>query len=191
MAVTNSSAANLESTRNMKHMGNSSPPKSSPLTMSSTDFLQSSSYTVSYTFETFLRGTNNCSSSSSGLSVTEPDLYSATKMKNHTYQQPHIPQNARSYFWISFSKIYQRGYNTLLRSRKTGKTDPYDMQTGGELQGRKTFCASCCASLIAGSRRAFLCVDCVCLFGVLSEMHEVRTFAPCKAFLLHIFFFVA
>ena len=33
----------------------------------------------------------------------------------------------------------------------------------------------------------------LCLFvaGVLSEMHEVRTFAPCKAFLLHIFFFVA
>ena len=31
------------------------------------------------------------------------------------------------------------------------------------LQGGKTFCASFCASLIAGSRRAFLCVDCVCL----------------------------
>ena len=30
-------------------------------------------------------------------------------------------------------------------------------------QGGKTFCASFCASLIAGSRRAFLCVDCVCL----------------------------
>ena len=32
-----------------------------------------------------------------------------------------------------------------------------------QLQGGKTFCASFCASLIAGSRRAFLCVDCVCL----------------------------
>ena len=63
------------------------------------------------------------------------------------------------------------------------------MQTGGELQGGKTFCASCCASLIAGSRRAFLCVDCVCLLGVLSEMHEVRTFAPCKAFLFDMFAF--
>ena len=31
------------------------------------------------------------------------------------------------------------------------------------IQGRKTFCASFRASLIAGSRRAFLCVDCVCL----------------------------
>ncbi|CAH3147870.1 unnamed protein product [Porites lobata] len=32
--------------------------------------------------------------------------------------------------------------------------EEYDM-----LQGGKTFCASLCASLIAGSRRAFLCVD--------------------------------
>ena len=31
------------------------------------------------------------------------------------------------------------------------------------VQGGKTFCASFCASLIAGSMRAFLCVDCVCL----------------------------
>ena len=60
-----------------------------------------------------------------------------------------------------------------------------------ELQGGKTFCASFCASLTAGSRRAFLCVDCVCLLlaGVLSEMHEVRTFAPCKAFLFDMFAF--
>ena len=34
---------------------------------------------------------------------------------------------------------------------------------GFTIQGGKTFCASFCASLIAGSRRAFLCVDCVCL----------------------------
>ena len=32
---------------------------------------------------------------------------------------------------------------------------------GGSIQGGKTFCASFCASLIAGSRRAFLCVDLV------------------------------
>ena len=34
-----------------------------------------------------------------------------------------------------------------------------------------------------------MCVDCVCLFvaGVLSEMHEVRTFDPCKAFLFDMF----
>ena len=55
------------------------------------------------------------------------------------------------------------------------------------IQGGKTFCASFCASLTAGSRRAFLCVDFVA--GVLSEMHEVRTFAPCKAFLFDMFAF--
>ena len=37
--------------------------------------------------------------------------------------------------------------------------------TRSALQGGKTFCAIFCASFIAGSRRAFLCVDCtVCLF---------------------------
>ena len=36
-------------------------------------------------------------------------------------------------------------------------------KTGLAVQGGKTFCASFCASLITGSRRAFLCVDCVCL----------------------------
>ena len=58
------------------------------------------------------------------------------------------------------------------------------------LQGGKTFCASFCASLIAGSRREFS-VSWLCLFvaGVLSEMHEVRTFAPCKAFLFDMFAF--
>ena len=32
---------------------------------------------------------------------------------------------------------------------------------GTKIQGGKTFCASFCASFTAGSRRAFLCVDCV------------------------------
>ena len=41
-----------------------------------------------------------------------------------------------------------------------------DPQALTKLQGGKTFCASFCASLIAGSRRAFLCVDCVCLLLV-------------------------
>ena len=64
---------------------------------------------------------------------------------------------------------------------------------GKGLQGGKTFCASFCASLIAGSRRAFLCVDFVCLcrsgeFWLrLNEIHEVRTFAPYKAFFLSFF----
>ena len=38
--------------------------------------------------------------------------------------------------------------------------------SGVTVQGGKTFCASFCASLTAGSRRAFLCADsadCVCL----------------------------
>ena len=35
--------------------------------------------------------------------------------------------------------------------------------TSWVLQGGKTFCASFCASHTAGSRRDFLCVDCVCL----------------------------
>ena len=61
------------------------------------------------------------------------------------------------------------------------------------LQGGKTFFASFCASFIAGSRRAFLCVDSVRQFVCLSlrefwlrlnEMHKVWTFAPRKAFLL-------
>ena len=56
-------------------------------------------------------------------------------------------------------------------------------------QGGKTFCASFCASAIAGSRRAFLCVDCVyLLLEFWSEVHEVRTFARCKAFLFDVFF---
>ena len=37
------------------------------------------------------------------------------------------------------------------------------IRLGVVVQGGKTFCASFCASLIAGSRRAFLCVDRVCL----------------------------
>ena len=64
---------------------------------------------------------------------------------------------------------------------------------GWKVQGGKTFCASFCASFIAGSRRAFLCVDFVRQFVCLSlrefwlrlnEMHKVWTFAPRKAFLL-------
>ena len=59
------------------------------------------------------------------------------------------------------------------------------------LQGGKTFCASFCASLITGSMRAFLFVNCVCVvlweFWLrLNEIHEVRTFS-CKAFLFVVF----
>ena len=43
------------------------------------------------------------------------------------------------------------------------RTVPYLYYIPPDLQGGKTFCASFCASPTAGSRRAFLCVDCVCL----------------------------
>ena len=68
--------------------------------------------------------------------------------------------------------------------RARGGSGP-SVHAGANLQGGKTFCASFCASLIAGSRRAFLCV--VCLFvteRVLNEMHKVWTFASRKASLL-------
>ena len=56
------------------------------------------------------------------------------------------------------------------------------------IQGGKTFCASFCASLIAGSRRLFcvltMCWLCLFVAGVLREMHKVRTFAPLKHFYL-------
>ena len=59
-----------------------------------------------------------------------------------------------------------------------------------ECQGGKTFCASFCAFLIAGSRQPFsVCWLCLFVAGVLSEMHKVRTFAPCKAFLFDMFAF--
>ena len=48
---------------------------------------------------------------------------------------------------------------------KEGKEEGKEGAKGRPFQGGKTFCASFCASFIAGSRRAFLCVDCtVCLF---------------------------
>ena len=65
----------------------------------------------------------------------------------------------------------------------------FSSRGGVGVQGGKTFCASFCAFLIAGSRRAFLCVDYVYLFvaRVLSEVHEAPKFAPCKAFLFDMF----
>ena len=63
----------------------------------------------------------------------------------------------------------------------------------GGVQGGKTFWASFCACLIAGSRRACLCVDRVRLFVCLSlrefwlrvnEIHKMWTFASREAFLL-------
>ena len=63
--------------------------------------------------------------------------------------------------YLSISRIlslwYRLDYQPLF-----GKISPHSLG-GLELLGGKTFCASFHASLIAGSRRAFLCVDCVCL----------------------------
>ena len=54
------------------------------------------------------------------------------------------------------------------------------------VKGGKTFCASFCASLIAGSRRAFLCVDwpCrLCLFVKCKRCERLLLVEVCKAFL--------
>ena len=56
-------------------------------------------------------------------------------------------------------------WDSNLQKNKKGKRAGDDGKRKGLvprcLQGGKTFCASFCASFIAGSRRAFLCVDCV------------------------------
>ena len=55
-----------------------------------------------------------------------------------------------------------------------------------KIQDEKTFCASFCASLIAGSRRAFLCVDwpCrLCLFVKCTRCERLLLIEVCKAFL--------
>ena len=59
------------------------------------------------------------------------------------------------------------------------------------VQGRKTFCASFCASLIAGLRRAFLCVDRVCLL-LWVKCTRCEGLLPVKHFYLTcLLFFVA
>ena len=58
------------------------------------------------------------------------------------------------------------------------------------IQGGKTFCASFCASPYRRLKAGFsVCSLCLFVAEVLSEMHEVRTFAPCKAFLFDMFAF--
>ena len=59
------------------------------------------------------------------------------------------------------------------------------------VQGGKTFCASFCASLIAGLRRAFLCVDRVCLL-LWVKCTRCEGLLPVKHFYLTcLLFFVA
>ena len=78
--------------------------------------------------------------------------------------------------------------------RQTGfEKKPTVLQSRFKFQGGKTFCASFCASLNrrlkAGFSVCWLCSFVALVALVLSEMHEVRTFAPCKAFLFDMFAF--
>ena len=98
-------------------------------------------------------------------------------------------------FWLLRRRVSQsvRAHSQTRRRVSTG----VENESYRQFQGGKMFCASFCACFIAGSRRAFLCVDscvdCVRQFVCLSlrefwlrlnEMHKVWTFAPRKAFLL-------
>ena len=49
--------------------------------------------------------------------------------------------------------------------------------------------AQASAHPLSQAQGALVCVLTVFVAGVLSEMHEVRTFAPCKAFLFDLFAF--
>ena len=65
-----------------------------------------------------------------------------------------------------------------------------DQYGGSRFQGGKPFCASFCGSLIAGSRRAFLCVDwpCrLCLFLKWTRCERLLLVKVCKAFLFVFF----
>ena len=82
------------------------------------------------------------------------------------------------------------------RPQSQGKA-PWGRGWGGEwvleFQGGKTFCAGFCASLIAGSRRAFLCVDYVCLLlEFWMKCTRCERLLPVKHFYLKcLLFFVA
>ena len=104
------------------------------------------------------------------------DFSSQTFIERWKIKIPAFPRTSRKRFWNG------RAMDWRLRDGNVG------------LQAGKEFCASFCASPIAGLRRAFLCVYRVCLslreFWLRpTEMHEVRTFAPCEVFLFVCLFF--
>ena len=105
------------------------------------------------------------------------------------YPDTKISASTRSVY-ESYTSVHT--YPIRIRTSRRISQKSMRIKTGSDIQGGKTSCASFCAYLIAGSRRAFLCVDCrvdcVCL-SLEFEMHEVRTFAPCKTFLFDIFAF--
>ena len=88
--------------------------------------------------------------------------------------------------------IWSLYFSPSSKTRKKSDLVPLVVHICMDLQGGKTFGASFCASLIAGSRRAFqlpntasLCLT-ICLFITerLNEMHKVWTSASRKAFIL-------
>ena len=98
-------------------------------------------------------------------------------------------------------KLLRTGRDEVLPNHtnhiKTGKTGTgrfWSSTPGDEpVQGGKTFCAGFCASLIAGSRRAFLCVDYVCLLlEFWMKCTRCERLLPVKHFYLKcLLFFVA
>ena len=101
---------------------------------------------------------------------------------SHGYRLPTWKDTRNDSFWLTspvYCCIFEISnetmriqvichYSTPLppsRPRKSKGPSCSELVSSG-FQGGKTFCASFCASLIAGSRRAFLCVDRVrlCLF---------------------------
>ena len=111
---------------------------------------------------------------------------------------------------LFFASLYRKiKYQNPSISEDFSKTFLKWSRDGLETTGRQCWssgwknvlrCLSFCTSLIAGLRQAFLFVDCVRLLLFVSvvlwefwlrlnEIHEERTFAPCKAFLF-VFVFV-
>ena len=99
---------------------------------------------------------------------------------------------------VSLRKQSSKYRRTTRRTKMKCRRDVMEEGTWGGLpiprhifQGGKTFCASFCASLIAGSRRAFLCVDCVCLLlEFWTKCTRCERLLPVKHFYLTVCFFV-
>ena len=115
-------------------------------------------------------------------------LPSPNTKKNHPKWD--LGKDVSSQAFIERWKIKIRAFQRTSRKRFwNGCAMDWRLRDGNVgLHAGKEFCASFCASPIAGLRRAFLCVYRVCLslreFWLRpNEMHEVRTFAPCEVFL--------
>ena len=80
-----------------------------------------------------------------------------------------ISTTFRGYFCLRANDIARNRSRVIFSRACADIFRRWIVKTCRSLQGWKTFCASFCASLIAGSRRAFLCVDCVRQFVCLSS----------------------